>query len=191
MRQRLQDNFGFESEVVDLESFKNFLPEADIVVSSTGSDEPILFADDLARQTRPTLVIDIAVPRDVDEAVADCNNVILKNIDDLNLVVGATHEKRLNDLPKVREMIRHEMVDFLTWYYTLPLLPEYEKTGVKPSVEQTREVLRIKEFLVQNVDEIHSLYAQLKGNFDDDLASHFALIERLQSMKQCTFAAGV
>jgi glutamyl-tRNA reductase len=136
-------------------------------------------------------VIDIAVPRDVDESVTDCENVILKNIDELNLVVGATHEKRLNDLPKVHEMIRHEMVDFLTWYYTLPLLPEYEKTGVKPSIEQTCEVLKIKEFLAQNVNEIHDLYAQLKGNFEDDLASHFALIERLQSMKQRAFAAGV
>ena len=191
MRQRLQENFNFEGEIVDFEDFKNFLPQTDIIVSSTGSDEPILFACDFTKQARPTLVIDIAVPRDVDESVADCDNVILKNIDDLILVVGATHEKRLHDLPKVREMIRHEMVDFLTWYYTLPLLPEYEKTGVKPSAEQTREVLRVKEFLIKNVDEIHDLYAQLNGNFDDDLASHFALIERLRSMKQSAFAAGV
>jgi hypothetical protein len=88
-------------------------------------------------------------------------------------------------------MIADEMVDFLTWYYTLPLLPEYEKTGVKPSKEQTKEVLRIKEFLNANVAEIHRLYTRTKGDFDEDLASHFDLVERLRSMKQLEFAAGV
>jgi glutamyl-tRNA reductase len=183
--------FNLDGRVIDFEGFKTFLPETDIVISSTGSEDPILFAEDFAHQDRETMVIDIAVPRDVDKSVAGCNNVILKNIDDLNLAVDNTLEMRLRDLPKVREMIRHEMIDFLTWYYTLPLLPEYEKTGVKPSVAQTREVLRIKEFLNQNIDEIHNLYAQSNGDFNKDLASHLDLIERLQSMKQRVFAAGV
>lgn len=191
MLQGLRQSYNIEGSVIDFESLENFLPEADIVISSTGSEDPILFASDFAGQLRKTLVIDIAVPRDVDESVADCDNVILKNIDDLNIVVDGTRERRLKDLPKVREMIRQEMIDFLTWYYTLPLLPEYEKTGVKPNVEQTREVLRIKEFLTQNIEEIHGLYAQIKGDFNQDLASHFELIARLQAMKQHAFAAGV
>ena len=83
------------------------------------------------------------------------------------------------------------MVDFLTWYYTLPLMPAYEKTGVKPSKEQTIEVLKIKDFLNQNVSEIHRLYARTKGDFNEDLASHFDLVKRLQSMKESSFAAGV
>jgi hypothetical protein len=85
----------------------------------------------------------------------------------------------------------NEMVDFLTWYYTLPLMPAYEKTGVKPELEQTREVLRIKEFLNQNVSEIHRLYARTNGDFNDDLANHFDLIDRLRSMKTRAFTAGV
>ena len=114
------------------ENFRSILPYVDVVITSTGSEEPILFAKDFADQTRESIVIDIAVPRDVDESVADCENVILKNIDDLNSIVDGTREKRLKDLPKVRKMIMNEMVDFLTWYYTLPLMPAYEKTGVKP-----------------------------------------------------------
>jgi glutamyl-tRNA reductase len=188
MLHSLGQRFSLDGGVIDFASFKNILPEADVVLSSTGSEEPILFAEDFAHQNRKTVVIDIAVPRDVDEAVGACDNVILKNIDDLNLVVDSTREMRLRDLPKVRDMIRHEMVDFLTWYYTLPLLPEYEKTGVKPSVGQTREVLKIKEFLNQNIDEIHNLYALSNGDFNEDLASHLDLIERLQSMKQRAFA---
>ena len=191
MLESLRKDLSIEGEVVAFENFRGVLPEVDVVITSTGSDEPILFAKDFANQQRETIVIDIAVPRDVDVTVADCNNVILKNIDDLNSIVDGTREKRLKDLPKVRKMIMHEMVDFLTWYYTLPLMPAYEKTGVKPSKEQTREVLKIKEFLNQNVSEIHRLYARTNGNFNEDLASHFDLVKRLQSMKQRSFAAGV
>ena len=191
MVESLLKDLSIESEVIAFESFRNMLPEFDIVITSTGSDEPILFSKDFADQSRETIVIDIAVPRDVDESVAGCENVILKNIDDLNSIVDGTREKRLRDLPKVRKMIMNEMVDFLTWYYTLPLMPAYEKTGVKPGLEQTREVLRIKEFLNQNVSEIHRLYARTNGNFNEDLASHFDLVKRLQSMKERSFAAGV
>jgi glutamyl-tRNA reductase len=191
LRLDLKRDHDLETEVVAFEGFKQFLPKVDIVISATGSEEPILYREDLERQTKETLVIDIAVPRDVDVAVAECNNVLLRNIDDLNLIVDGTHEMRLRDLPKVRKMIMHEMVDFLTWYYTLPLMPAYEKTGVKPSAEQTREVLRIKEFLNDNVSEIHRLYASTKGSFNEDLASHFDLVKRLQSMKTRAFATGV
>jgi glutamyl-tRNA reductase len=187
----LKLEFIIDASVVAFESFKSMIPEIDVVITSTASEEPILFADDFAGQDRETVVIDIAVPRDVDESVAFCKNVILKNIDDLNIIVDGTREKRLRDLPKVRKVIMNEMVDFLTWYYTLPLLPEYEKTGAKPSKEQTDEVLRVKEFLDQNVAEIHRLYAGSNGDFSDDLASHFDLVKRLQSMKEQAFAAGV
>lgn len=187
----LKTDLSFDSVAVAFENFRSILPAVDIVITSTGSEDPILFAEDFISQKRETLVVDIAVPRDVDESVADCENVILKNIDDLNSIVDGTREMRLRDLPKVRKMIMHEMVDFLTWYYTLPLMPAYEKTGVKPSKMQTREVLRIKEFLNQNVSEIHRLYARTNGNFNEDLASHFDLVRRLQSMKERSFAAGV
>jgi glutamyl-tRNA reductase len=129
----LRRTSSFEGGSIGFEHFRSFLPAVDIVITSTGSDEPIIFAKDLDQQRRETLVVDIAVPRDVDKSVAFCKNVVLKNIDDLNSIVDGTREKRLKDLPKVRKMIMHEMVDFLTWYYTLPLLPAYEKTGVKPS----------------------------------------------------------
>jgi glutamyl-tRNA reductase len=187
----LKKDLDIDAEVIAFENFRKVLPDIDIVITSTASEDPILFAKDLAHQQKETIIVDIAVPRDVDESVGHCQNVILKNIDDLNSIVDGTREKRLRDLPKVRKMIMHEMVDFLTWYYTLPLMPPYEKTGVKPSKEQTREVLRIKEFLNQNVSEIHRLYARTNGNFNEDLASHFDLVKRLQSMKQRSFAAGV
>ena len=177
-----------ETAVIDFEEFGDHLAEVDIVISSTGAQLPIIGPDDLVGLTGKILLIDIAVPRDIDPAVAELPNVTLRNIDDLHMIVNENHERRLKDLPKVKKLIAHEMVDFLTWYYTLPLLPACEKTGEKPPADQKSEILRIKQFLNENVSEIHKLYAGSKGDFQEDLNSHFALVNRLQTMKAQAFA---
>lgn len=187
----LRNDFLFNGETADFGHFRDLLPDVDIIISSTGSEEPILYRKDFMGQQKETLVIDIAVPRDADASVSKCENVILRNIDDLNSIVDGTRERRLSDVPKVKKMVTEEMVDFLTWYYMLALMPEYQKTGLKPTKEQTREVLRIKEFLNHNVSEIHSLYSRAHGNFNEDLANHFDLVKSLQLMKERSFAAAV
>ena len=176
----LDHEFSFESAIVDFAEFKGRLSEADIIITSTGSPEPILYKDDFVGLERKILAIDIAVPRDIDTSVGENLNVILRNIDDLNSIVVENHERRMGDLPKVKKMVMREMVDFLTWYYSLSLMPEYQKTGTKPSVEQRNEVLRIKEFLDRNASEIHKVATQSSGNFREDLEMHISLVRTLQ-----------
>jgi glutamyl-tRNA reductase len=176
-----------ETAVIDFEDFREHLQEVDIVISSTGAQLPIIGPDDVARIPGKILLIDIAVPRDIDPAVAEVPNVTLRNIDDLHTIVNENHERRQKDLPRVKKLIAQEMVDFLTWYYTLPLLPACERSGEKPSADQKAEILRIKQFLHDNVSEVHKLYAGSNGNFSDDLSSHYALVNRLQAMKAETF----
>ena len=184
----LQTRKQVECESIDFENFKDRLGEVDIVISSTSSDEPILYAEDFAAVNSKKLVIDIAVPRDVDVSVGQIQNVVLRNVDDLRSIIDSHHEKRIADLPKVRKMIVTEMVEFLTWYYSLPIMPEYEITGSKPSSDQKREILKVKQFLNQNLSEIHRLAAKSGGSFHADLESHFSLITRLQELKTEAFA---
>ena len=68
------------------------LQEADILISSTASPEPIIGVEEMkaavkARKSKPMFVCDIAVPRDIDPDVADLNNVFLYTVDDLDRVV--------------------------------------------------------------------------------------------------------
>ncbi len=182
----LRKEESVETELIDFGDFKGRLDDVDMVITSTGSDEPILYKRDFAALDRKLLIIDIAVPRDVETAAAENPNVILRNIDDLHSIVDENHKKRLRDIPKVRRMIMNEMVEFLTDYYTLPLMPAYEKTA-KPSADQTSEILRTKEFLNRNVSEIHKLFSRSSDSFREDLKSHFALVEKLQTMKAEAF----
>jgi glutamyl-tRNA reductase len=82
-----------------MDDLDELLVEADIVLTSTGSREPVITVERFTpllkrRRFRPLFIIDIAVPRDVESAVGGLNNVYLYNIDDLQQVVEQTHEQR-------------------------------------------------------------------------------------------------
>jgi glutamyl-tRNA reductase len=183
----LQKSNRFEGEIVDFDDFKNHLDETDIVISSTGAMEPILTAADFANQTNKILLIDIAIPRDIAPETSENVNVILKNIDDLRAIVDRNYERRTKDLPHVKRIIMKEMGDFLTWYYSLPLLPVFQKTYTKPDRATVGEILKVKDFLIKNVSELHKLAMQSRGNVSDDLQNHIALVEKLQTMKREAF----
>ncbi len=183
----LQKSHRFDGEIINFADFKNHLDETDIVISSTGAVEPILTAADFAAQTNKILLIDIAIPRDIAPEVGENEAVILKNIDDLHSIVDRNYERRTKDLPHVKKIIMKEMGDFLTWYYSLPLLPVFQKTYTKPDRATVNEILKIKEFLIKNVSELHKLAMQSRGNVSDDLQNHIALVEKLQTMKREAF----
>ncbi|QDU60987.1 Glutamyl-tRNA reductase [Planctomycetes bacterium Pan216] len=93
------------------------LADADIVVSSTGAEEPIVKSADFAklmeqRRSRWLAVIDIAVPRDFDPAIADFDNVWLWNIDDLEKVRYKTIRSRERELDHALKIIDHETAAF-------------------------------------------------------------------------------
>lgn len=185
--ENLHKNNHFESEVIEFEDFKNHLNEIDIVISSTGASEPILRRVDFKHQTNKILLIDIAIPRDIAPDAAKVETVVLKNIDDLHAIVDRNYERRMKDLPHVKKIIMREMGDFLTWYYSLPLLPVFQKSYAKPDRETVNEILKIKDFLIKNVSELHKLAMQSRGDVSSDLQNHVRLVEKLQTMKRAWF----
>ncbi len=172
---------------MDYADFKNHLNDTDIVISSTGASEPILTAEDFKHQTNKILLIDIAIPRDVAAEVGANENVILKNIDDLHSIVDRNYERRTKDLPHVKRLIMKEMGEFLMWYYSLPLMPVFQKSYTKPDRATVSEILKIKDFLIKNVSELHKLAMQSRGDMSSDLQNHIALVEKLQMMKAAAF----
>jgi glutamyl-tRNA reductase len=187
----IHSDFPFQSEVVDFEEFKTHLGDVDLIISSTGSDEPLLYGSDFDGVDRKILAVDIAVPRDIDPSVGQVCNVVLRNIDDLHSIIDEAHENRVRDLPKVKGMVIREMVEFLTWYYLLPLMPAYERTGTRASAQQRAEMVKIKERLKHHLPEIHKLAAQAGGDFRQDLESHHTLINSLRMMSQETVTEAV
>jgi glutamyl-tRNA reductase len=93
------------------------LIEADIVVSSTASREPIISYEMLKgirrkRRGRSLFLIDIAVPRDVDPRVNELDNVYLYDIDDLSHVVARSLEGRVSEAEKAEALVAEEVSRF-------------------------------------------------------------------------------
>jgi glutamyl-tRNA reductase len=122
----LAERFG--GTVVGLEKLPDQLLAADIVLSSTASPHPIVGRDELdlvmaQREGRPLLLIDIAVPRDVDPACAELEGVTLYDIDDLQAVVARNLSQRAEEAPRAHEIVEEEIRRFARWLGQLDALP--------------------------------------------------------------------
>jgi glutamyl-tRNA reductase len=118
----------FGGSVVGLDKLPDQLLEADIVVSSTSSPHPIVGAEELElvmeqRGGRSLLLIDIAVPRDIDSRCADIDGVTLYDIDDLQAVVQRNLGTREEIVPQAEAIVEEEIRRFARWLGQLETLP--------------------------------------------------------------------
>ena len=102
---------------VPFEALGTALEEADVVLTSTGAPSTLVNADDLepvmqARHGRPLLVVDVAVPRDVDPAVADVGGVTLLDIDDLRAFAETGIAERRREVAHVEAIIEAEVARY-------------------------------------------------------------------------------
>jgi glutamyl-tRNA reductase len=122
----LADRFG--GEVVGFDALPAELERADIVLASTSSPHHIVGHDELAlvmrqRRHRPLLLIDIAVPRDVDPVCGEIPGVTLYDIDDLQAVVARNLEVRQVEAEQAEEIIEEEIGRFAGWLGSLEVMP--------------------------------------------------------------------
>jgi glutamyl-tRNA reductase len=132
----------FNGTTVAWEDLAEELRTADIIVSSTGSPEPILSADQVkqrmrARRNSPLFFIDIAVPRDIDPKVNRIDNVYLYNIDDLQGIVEMNRAERLKEAAQAEHIIAAEALKFDGWMRTLEVVPTI--VSLREKGEQIRE----------------------------------------------------
>ena len=118
----------FGGQAVRFEMLPAELERADIVVSSTGSPHHIVERDELeavmaARGGRPLLLIDIAVPRDIEPAVRGLEGVHLRDIDDLQRVVERNLSGRESDARRAEALLERELERFERWLGTLDVVP--------------------------------------------------------------------
>jgi glutamyl-tRNA reductase len=118
----------FGGSVVGLDDLPEQLLAADIALCSTSSPHPIVGRDELEivmreRDGRPLLLIDIAVPRDVEAACAELPGVSLYDIDDLQAVVARNISTREGELPRAEEIVEEEIHRFARWLGQLETVP--------------------------------------------------------------------
>lgn len=108
------------TEVLGLDQLQLGLNQADLVISSTGSPDVLVTqamvkVAQKARRYKPMLMIDIAVPRDVDESVAKLDSVYHYTVDDLNHIIQQNMSEREKASEQAQGIIDEECQDFFAW----------------------------------------------------------------------------
>ena len=104
------------------------LERADIVIASTSSPHALVGAEELALVTearggRPLLLLDLAVPRDIDPGCAALPGVTLVDVDGLQARVARTHVERRMEARRAEAVVEEEIQAFAGWLGTLEVLP--------------------------------------------------------------------
>lgn len=154
------------NEVIGLSVVPAKLADVDLLISSTAAPKLILkfqtVKNILSRRKKPLLIIDIAVPRDIDPDIGRFKCVSLYNIDDLNEQICCNREKRSREIPKARAIVAEFTGNFAKWYDSLNLVPVISKLTEKGLNLAHSEARRYaKDFGKGNGDKLKSFAESL------------------------------
>lgn len=133
----LAENVG--GYAIQLNEIDNHLHEADIVIGSTGSPTTILQKEQVVnalkqRKNRPMFMVDIAVPRDIDPAINDLENVYLYTVDDLQEIIESNKASRQTAALEAEEIIELQANNFITQLNAIqqvkPLIQKYRQQAM-------------------------------------------------------------
>jgi glutamyl-tRNA reductase len=142
------DRFGGSG--CGLDRLPDELARADVVVTATGSDEPVLAAAAVRnamalRASRPLVVVDLAVPADVEREAGGIEGVRLFDVDDLRAGLDDAMSSRLREVPKVEAIVEAEVAEFGRRYRELevePLLAELRRQAESIRERELERALR-------------------------------------------------
>ena len=135
-------------QAVPFDRIADTLPTVDIVLSSTAAPHPVLTRAILREsfaepRCHPLLIIDIAIPRDVDPSVGDEPEVFLYNVDDLRTIVDEHVQMREEAVPEADRIIRLHREDFGAWYASLEVVPVIQTMRSKAETHREAELERL------------------------------------------------
>ena len=130
------------TRATDLAGIEAELPRADVVVASTSAPAAIVTKADVAatlpaRKGRPLLLVDLAVPRDLDPEINDLEGCFLYDVDDLEAVVAETISGRRSEAARAEKLVAAEAERFREWHASLEVVPTI--ASLRALVEEIRD----------------------------------------------------
>ncbi len=147
----------FNAEAILLSDVPAYLLEADIVISSTASQLPILGKGAVEqalkhRRHRPIFMVDIAVPRDIEAQVGELADIYLYTIDDLKEVIDENLKSRANEVRRADEIINHGVQQFDRQNRALSAIDIMKAYRSKSEQTRDEEIQKAKRLLEKGND---------------------------------------
>ncbi len=138
---------------ITLSEIPEYLADADIVISSTASQLPILGKGAVERAIKkrkhqPILMVDIAVPRDIEPEVGDLNDIYLYTVDDLREIIDEGLKSRQEAAQQAEEIIDTQAAHFMGWLRSLSAVSTirtYRENTARIRDEEVRKATRLLE----------------------------------------------
>ncbi len=152
---------------IPLERVAEELGDADVVVASTGSRGFVLRREHVeralpARKGRPLLLVDLAVPRDLDPAIHELEGCYLYDVDDLEAVVAESLAGRREEAARAEELVAVEADEFRAWQLSLEVVPAIASLRARADEIRRGELAKLAGRLSeQEFREVESLTAQI------------------------------
>jgi glutamyl-tRNA reductase len=146
-----------QGQALPWQALPEALVQADVLISTTSAPGVLLSLDDIRRalarrQARPLTIMDLAVPRDVEAAVASLPGVYLSNIDDLQAALDKNLALRQAAIPHVEAILQTGVEDFLQWLHgrqVVPVLTSFRKQVTELAAGEIKQALSRIEGLNQ------------------------------------------
>lgn len=157
-RQRAEALFGeWEGTIYDIEELPLALARADVVITASAASQTLIGANLMKnvmrkRENRDLVLIDIAVPRDVDPRVAGISGVHLFNVDDLRGTLDEALAAREREIPRVEAIIAEEMAALDAEFRRLTIKPLIVDLRQKAEAIRQQELERTLRYLGDDVD---------------------------------------
>ena len=148
----------FGGSAVRIDDLPTQLVHADIVVSSTNSPHHIVEREELElvaaeRSGRPLLLIDLAVPRDIDPSCREVTGVVVRDVDDVQTIADRNASGREAEARRADLLVASELARFETWLGSLEVLPTVASL-------RTRADEIVRRVLAENEDRFSDLNAE-------------------------------
>lgn len=160
------------AEPLPLECVATELESADVLVASTSAPGTVVRRDDVAsalpaRRGRPLLLIDLAVPRDLDPAIQELDGCFLYDIDDLEAVVADSLAGRRREAERAEAIVAAEAQRFREWQASLEIVPAIASLHARAEQIRIAELAKLEGRLGRLTDAerraVESLTAQIVG----------------------------
>jgi glutamyl-tRNA reductase len=160
----------FNLIVKDYENLEAEVNQADILIVATGAQNPTIYKS-LLHSKKPLLVLDLSIPKNVNEDVKAFDNVTLIHLDDLAKITDNTLEKRKAFIPDAEAIIGQVMFDFNAWLDTLKFVPTVQ------AIKQKLNNIKNSELNTQRkkLNDFNEEQAELiSNNLIQKITNHFA-----------------
>ncbi|MEF8788133.1 MAG: glutamyl-tRNA reductase, partial [Planctomycetota bacterium] len=129
---------------MELDDVPESISGFDVAISSTGAQGHILprngSLDSLSSLPAPLLMVDIAVPRDIDPQVGELSNVFLYNIDDLDALVEKNQQRRRKEISRAEAIVEEEAERFRRWMDVRRVVPTIKELRARMEELQQAEI---------------------------------------------------